>query len=160
MRRSGTIGIAIFVTLIGILPAHAAGLLDGRAFSGMIGPADDPDLPDTLYFDDGHFWSQICTRCGFVPGRYASERTEVGVTFSGVLKSEERGTFEYAGVAYDDGRLEVSIKWEKRRWYWTLHRDIAFRGTRIADDQPPSLENILLDMAGIDPDANPLCARF
>lgn len=58
------------ITLVWPTISKAQGLLDGKAYLGMIGPTENPDLPDGLYFDDGHFWSDICTRCGFIPGAY------------------------------------------------------------------------------------------
>ena len=73
--------------------AMADGALDGRVFSGKIGPVENPDLDDSLHFNDGYFWSDICTRCGFQPGRYTSTRTDDGIRFSGVLVSDSRGQF-------------------------------------------------------------------
>ena len=99
--------------------ARASGLLDGRVFDGMIGPAENPDLQDSLHFDGGFFWSDICTRCGFLPGPYLAQSTAEGISFSGTLESESRGQFQYEGLVRDDGKIEVLIKWEKKRWYWT-----------------------------------------
>ncbi len=144
------------------LPAlvNAEGLLDGRVFSGVIGPAENPDLDDSLHFNDGYFWSDICTRCGFVPGIYEAEATEDGVRFTGVLESDSRGQFTYEGLARADGTLEVRIRWERKRWYWTTRRDIVFRGRETVEDEVASLTQIRDKMAGMDPGSNPLCARF
>lgn len=141
-------------------PADAGGLLDGRAFAGMIGPAGTPDLEDRLYFDDGHFWSEICTRCGFVPGAYTAEETDEGIRFSGVLESDSRGRFEYSGLVSEAGGIEVTIDWTKERWYWTVERQIVFEGASIAQPDPASLRATLIRMETIDPSANPACARF
>lgn len=140
--------------------ALAAGLLDGRAFEGMIGPAEAPDLEDRLYFDDGHFWSDACTRCGFVPGKYEARSTDDGVAFSGVLESESRGRFEYRGTVTPDGEIEVAINWEKKRWYWTSRREIAFVGTPIDASGEFQLEGVLKRMNRHDPEENPACSRF
>lgn len=139
---------------------YANGLLDGRVFTGMIGPVENPDLADSLNFESGQFWSDICTRCGFQPGTYDSNMTDEGVVFTGVLESDSRGSFEYNGLVREDGTIEVSIRWERRRWYWTSQREIAFRGTTSPADETLSLITIPQNMDGVDFGANPLCARF
>ncbi len=108
--------------------AYAVGLLDGRIFEGMIGPVKAPDLADRLHFEDGHFWSDICARCGFHPGEYHSEMTDRGIVFRGILESESRGRFEYERLVGGYGAIEASIRSERKRWYWTSSREIAFRG--------------------------------
>ena len=140
--------------------AFAGGLLDGRAFKGVIGPAEAPDLADSLHFEEGHFWSDICTRCGFLPGVYRSEKTDEGVVFSGVLESDSRGRFEYDGLVGEDGAIDVTIRWEKRRWYWTSSREIAFQGAAVEASESQTLHQIRQKLDGMDPAANPLCARF
>lgn len=140
--------------------AHADGTLDGRVFKGMIGPEGSADLADSLHFDNGHFWSDICTKCGFVPGTYTTEQTADGVLFRGVLKSETSGQFSYKGRANEDGSLSVAISWEKRRWYWTARRDIVFEGAEVASADTITLAAIRAKMGNIDPSDTPLCARF
>ena len=139
---------------------RAEGLLDGKIFAGMIGPAENPDLPDSLYFDDGHFWSNICTRCGFVPGLYEAAKTEDGIVFGGTLESDSRGQFEYEGIVKEDGSIVVSVVWERRRWYWTSTREIVFIGAISTPVNTVSLSNTRQQMKTSDPDGNPLCARF
>lgn len=139
--------------------AQAEGLLDGKSFAGMIGPSENPDLDDTLQFSDGFFWSDICTRCGFVPGAYSSEHTEDGIRFTGVLESESRGQFQYNGFVSDDGTIDVSIRWERKRWYWTSAREISFQGSENRGTEP-SLVQIRTEMQRFDPAKNPLCTRF
>lgn len=160
MKQASAIILTAWVICLAALSATAGSLLDGRAYRGMIGPADNPDLADSLYFDSGHFWSDICTRCGFVPGRYEARNTEDGVSFSGVLESEGRGTFTYEGMARSDGTLSVAIRWERRRWYWTFRRDIVFQGTLAEPETAARLETVRQQFHSIDPGANPLCARF
>lgn len=151
---------AIIVASAGVLDVKAEGALDGRSFSGMIGPAENPDLADSLFFNDGHFWSDICTRCGFVPGPYDTEETADGVRFIGTLESKSRGRFDYDGLVADDGSILVSITWERRRWYWTSRREIVFRGEGMPDTQAGSLAGIRREMQVMNPDGNPMCARF
>lgn len=139
---------------------NAEGNLDGRVFTGMIGPAENPDLRDSLYFDDGYFWSDICTRCGFVPGAYESEETTEGIRFTGVLQSDSRGRFDYDGLVKRDGAIRVSITWERRRWYWTSKREIVFVGESSTKAETASLSEARQAILANDPDNNPICARF
>lgn len=154
------LALALLLSLLVVAKGAAEGVLDGRSFSGMIGPVEDPDLEDSLYFDDGHFWSDICTRCGFVPGPYEAESTAEGVRFTGVLESDSRGRFVYDGLVGNDGSIRVSIFWERRRWYWTTQRELAFAGELSSGNGSTSLSELRGAMQSMDPDGNPMCARF
>lgn len=112
-------------------PPSGNGPLDGMVFAGQIGPADNPDRADHLYFADGQFWSGECVRCGFEPGVYWVRHTADGIAFRGVLESAERGTFTYKGMVRD-GRIDVSINWRHERWYWTIDRDLRFIGELVS----------------------------
>ena len=116
-------------------PSAASGPLDGMVFSGVLGPADSPDhgIPDTLYFRNGHFWSEQCIPCGFQPGRYWVHQAADGIHFRGELSSPEGGTFKYAGVVRDD-QVATTIDWRKERWYWTIDREFRFQGALSDDD--------------------------
>lgn len=140
--------------------AGAQGLLDGRVFSGMIGPSENPDLEDSLHFRNGHFWSDICTRCGFLPGPYTAEETDGEIRFSGRLDSQSRGSFDYTGVVLPNGEIDVSIVWQRKRWYWTARREIVFRGAQDENMPIVTLEQINLKIEAADPNADPQCARF
>lgn len=140
--------------------ALASGALDGRVYAGKIGPVEKPDLNDSLHFDNGFFWSDICTRCGFLPGAYTAEVTDAGVVFRGVLESDSRGRFQYEGLAREDGTMDVTIHWQRKRWYWTSEREIAFRGTVAKEPAPLSLSEIRRRITTMDQGGNPLCARF
>lgn len=150
------------LTVCALLPCASAaeGLLDGMTFRGMIGPASNPDLEDQLRFAEGHFWSGICVRCGFVPGPYEAQRTDRGIVFEGMLESDGRGEFHYQGLLTDDGEIEVEIYWERRRWYWTNRRDLIFRGKADSRAAEASLQDVLIEMAAVDPEGDPLCSRF
>ena len=140
--------------------ASAEGLLDGRSFAGMIGPAEAPDLEDTLFFRDGLFWSDICAICGFEPGAYTAQSTTEGIVFSGTLRSEDRGQFTYRGLVDGSGAIKVDITWEKRRWYWTSERDIVFRGQLDQSVFPASPTEIRNLIDGTDASTHPACARL
>lgn len=117
------------------------GPLDGMAFVGRLGPAGEPgDREDTLYFRAGHFWSAICTPCGFMPAKYWVRRSAAGIHFRGRLTSPESGTFEYSGVLHDDGRITVDINWRKERWYWTIDRAFRFVGSLAEGDPVATLD--------------------
>ena len=156
MRFLSVLAICLAAPLAG----QAEGLLDGRVFEGVIGPAENPDLEDRLHFEDGQFWSGICTRCGFVPGPYSAERSDRGIAFTGVLESEDRGLFRYEGVVSADGRVDVDITWERRRWYWTNTREIVFRGEAVPGTGRARLRDVLRDAAAPPVGDDPLCARF
>lgn len=151
---------AILIYFAATASVDAEGILDDNSFSGLIGPVENPDLEDSLYFDDGHFWSDICTRCGFVPGPYDAEATADGVRFTGTLESSSRGRFDYDGLVGNDGSIRVSITWERRRWYWTSRREIVFVGQRKTGTEALALSEMNREMQMMDPDGNPMCARF
>lgn len=109
-------------------PSVAGGPLDGMVFVGLIGPADNPDVSDRLYFENGKFWSGECIRCGFEPGVYWTRRVDGGIAFQGTLESPDRGSFAYEGFVRDGGKIEVSINWRHERWYWTIDRELRFVG--------------------------------
>lgn len=141
--------------------SQAQPLLDGEVFSGMIGPEENPDLQDKLYFRDGMFWSGICTECGFLPGVYQAAQTEKGVVFSGELTSDSRGVFAYEGLIRPDGEIKVDINWSRKRWYWTAKRHIIFKGQREGSDaEVPELQAVLRSIETGRPENNPRCARF
>lgn len=154
------LALAFVLSFFGAAKANAEGVLDGLVFSGMIGPAQNPDLADSLYFDEGRFWSDICTQCGFAPGTYDAAETADGIRFSGTLESDSRGRFDYDGLVQDDGTIQVSITWERRRWYWTSRREIAFVGALSTQRKVASLADVIQAMQSLDPEGNPLCARF
>jgi len=152
--------VAVACILLTGAPGWAGGLLDGRVFSGMIGPAEDPDLPDKLHFKNGHFWSDICTECGFLPGRYEAEQTAAGIAFTGTLESDTRGRFAYSGLVQPGGTIRVDIHWERHRWYWTTSRRIVFVGSPVTVTQPETLSKVRQRIDTLNPDTNPRCARF
>ena len=91
-------GLAIGLMLTTRVPAwaDASGPLDGMVFGGKIGARDNPDLKDELHLQDGKFWSAICIRCGFKPGKYWVRREGDSLHFRGEFHSD-RGIFIYAG---------------------------------------------------------------
>lgn len=135
--KNGLMILALFLYMVTI-PVFsgekgvASGPLDGMVFSGMLGPEGNLDSEDELYFSNGKFWSKLCTKCGFQPGDYWV-RTVGDVThFQGQLISE-RGVFDYFGTL-KDGKLEATMDWTIKRWYWSIERDYAFSGVLKVDE--------------------------
>jgi len=58
---TGLAALKLFMGLWCASGAFAGGPLDGRVFKGIIGPIEAPDLADSLHFEGGYFWSDICT---------------------------------------------------------------------------------------------------
>ncbi len=135
-KASPVVVVVVSVSLVvslGALGTRASGQepsgrgpLDGMIFEGIIGPRENPDRQDELHFNNGRFWSAICVKCGFEPGEYWVRYEGEAIHFRGELTGE-RGTFTYRGIISDD-KANVSIDWRKERWYWTIEREMAFRG--------------------------------
>jgi hypothetical protein len=126
--------IILLIGLI-VLPNFAAradgdkggGVLDGKVFLGTIGQSSDAQYQDKLQFNNGMFWSEICTRCGFQPGKYWTRTSEGETHFRGEMTGGY-GTFVYSGKIIN-GKAVVDVFWEKKRWYWTSSRKLSFDGS-------------------------------
>lgn len=119
-------------------PAH--GPLDGLAFDARIvrGPGGEPRddaLIDELTFADGHFTSAICTRYGFTPTLYWVRSTDDGTAFRAEMTSPTDGTMVWEGTVSGDA-LEGTMRWTKRRWYWTIAVTHDVRGERTNASVP------------------------
>lgn len=140
-RKNFTWPFAI-ILLIGLfaLPISAAraeadkggGVLDGKVFVGTMGQSSAARLEDKLRFNNGMFWSEICIRCGFQPGKYWTRTSEGETHFRGEMTSS-RGTFVYSGKIIN-GKAIVDVFWEKKRWYWTSSRNLSFDGSLESAD--------------------------
>jgi hypothetical protein len=107
------------------------GSLDGRSFRGEI--RDEKGVvraQDVMTFREGLFRSEKCKEMGFEDSRYwmrvegdvvhfliESANPAAGkITLSGKVRGAQA---EWAGV------------WLKERWYWTVRRDISFKGAEV-----------------------------
>lgn len=111
----------------------ASGPLDGQIFIGHVGPASDPDFAEELHFNHGLFWSKLCLVCGYSPGPYWTRQIGADVQFVAELRGQSGSTFRYQGVIAEDSAA-VDVHWTKDRWYWSMDRDLVFRG-RLASDR-------------------------
>lgn len=139
----------------GLAESSASGPLDGMVFAGKFGPEGNPDLDDELRFQDGKFWSSICVKCGFLPGDYWVRTVGDSILFRGELAGE-RGTFTYAGRIVD-GEIDVAINWTNDRWYWSINRNLAFKGSLKETGIAISAQQAIQIAAEATPELNPEC---
>ena len=125
------------------VPAAGAGPLDGRKYSAGIvrNDADDDDrkrpLQDKLTFRDGKFSSAVCRRFNFGEAPYWVREENGQIHFLAELTSPTDGTMVWKGTVRGD-TLEGTMRWTKKRWYWTI--DTAHRIRGKLDNQPLPLQ--------------------
>lgn len=104
--------------------------LDGRTFHGEI--RDEKGIvryKDVLTFKDGQFQSEKCREFGFGDSPYWT-RVEQGVVhFLVESANPSTGEMVFKGEVRGD-QVEWKGAWTKKRWYWTLSRDVSFTGTQ------------------------------
>lgn len=128
--------LAAFATLAGDIQGNAqdnaqgraSGPLDGMVVVGKIGPDGNPNFDEELHFNNGHFWSKNCIACGYQPGPYWVRTVGSGIQFHGELIRDDGSTFRYRGRVAD-GRATVTVRWTKKRWYWSIDKILIFDGT-------------------------------
>ncbi len=128
---AGTLGAAAAAEL----PPAGPGPLDGMVFAGLVGPESAPDFDEELLFNEGLMWSKTCVPCGYQPSVYWVRRVGDAIHFTSELKSASGSVFHYEGVV-DGERAEVAVRWTKSRWYWTIDRDLVFKGTLVPARSP------------------------
>jgi hypothetical protein len=114
-------------------PVAHAGPIDGRQYSASI-VRDDADedeesrpLVDRLIFSDGMFSSEICTQYNFTEAPYWTRMEGDQVHFLVELTSPTDGTMLWKGIIRGD-TLEGTMRWTKKRWYWTIDTEHKIRG--------------------------------
>ena len=111
----------------------AAGALDGREYSARIvrseadGDGKKPPLGDKLTFKDGKFSSEVCRRFNFVEAPYWVREENGQIHFLAELTSPTDGTMVWKGSIRGDA-LEGTMRWTKKRWYWTIDTEHKIRG--------------------------------
>ena len=120
--------------------------LDGRQFSASIvrdGTDEDgenPPLGDQLMFSDGKFSSAVCKRYNFAAAPYWVRVEGDQVHFLAELTSPTDGRMLWKGTIRGDA-LEGTMRWTKKRWYWTVDAEHKIRGkleTGFSAASPPS----------------------
>ena len=102
--------LAATLTVFAAAPlAHAAGALDGKTFSGVIGKkGETATQPDSLVFKDGTFESTLCTTFGYGTGAYQTTPQDEGMTFTAQTTSGTGGTMDWHGVVIGD-QIEATV---------------------------------------------------
>ncbi|HKJ52233.1 MAG TPA: hypothetical protein VKB27_12060 [Gammaproteobacteria bacterium] len=111
------------------------GPLDGRVFSGALGPDGEPkDVPDTFVFKNGTFASQECeSRCNYPARPYFVRVDGDRVEFISETKCPYKdATIIWRGTVEGD-RLTGKSTWVVKRWYWTIEDTYAFEGRLVAE---------------------------
>lgn len=102
--------------------------LDGRTFHGEA--LDENGVvraKDVVTFKDGKFYSENCKQFGFNEIPYWTRMDGETIHFLAESESPASGTMVYRGTirgAYVEGK----VLWTKKRWYWSIRREIRFRG--------------------------------
>ena len=103
--------------------ASAAGLLDGKTYSGVVGARGKAaDSKDELVFANGTLHSTACDAYGFEPGAYTAVQNGDVVRFTATTHSKSQGSIEWSGTVRN-GQIEGTFTWKKwgglvRRNYW------------------------------------------
>lgn len=109
--------------------------LDGRTFQTRIvrasiagGGDEGQQEADKLVFSEGMFWSLLCRDFNFADAPYWVRRDGDRVHFQVELKSPTDGVMLWKGTIRGD-TLEGTMRWTKKRWYWTIDTEHRIRGT-------------------------------
>jgi len=114
------------------MQAADAGPLDGRLYSAGIVRNDTDDdgkrpLEDELTFRDGKFSSAVCRRYNFREAPYWVRMENGQIHFLVELTSPTDGTMVWKGTVRGD-TLDGTMRWTKKRWYWTIDTEHRIRG--------------------------------
>lgn len=114
--------------------------LDGLQFSAAITSDGDEEaqnrpLEDELAFNDGQFSSLVCARYNFAAAPYWIRRDGERIHFLAEMSSPTDGTMVWKGTIRN-GKLEGTMRWIKKRWYWTIDAKHTVRG-ELSDPVTP-----------------------
>ena len=93
--------VAVFLAgFFGAIPLVSAnGALDGKTFSGVIGPKEKTDgRPDDFVFQDGSFESTLCNTFGYGKGTYQTTAKGDAVEFTAETTSTNGGKMAWKGT--------------------------------------------------------------
>ena len=118
----------------------AGDLLDGLHFkAGIVKTVDGEGnaLEDTLTFSGGKFSSAVCERYNFTAAPYWIRTDGQSVHFLAELDSPTDGKMVWTGTIVDN-RLKGTMRWTKKRWYWTIDVEHLIEGVLIPDARSAS----------------------
>lgn len=119
--------VVVLALVFFAFPVAAAGL-DGRTFHGEI--LDEKGIvrsKDVVTFADGKFHSATCERLGFGAAPYWMRVEGDALHFFVETAHPDNGTMLFSGVVRG-AAAEWSAIWTKKRWYWSIRREVTFRG--------------------------------
>ena len=115
-------------------------LLDGLQFKAGIVKAEESSgnaLGDTLIFKDGKFSSVVCKRYNFKPAPYWVRTDGKTIHFLAELNSPTDGKMIWKGTISAE-KLKGTMRWTRRRWYWTVDAEHHIEGEVDVDAQSVS----------------------
>jgi len=117
-------------------PLHA--VLDGKTFQSKLGVKGGPgDIDDLLVFDDGEFVSEECERrCGYTKVEYWVRAEGDAVQMRADVPCTESDAIMYWRGTVRGDKIEGSIIWVNKRWYWTFEKELWFKGRLVKVQQP------------------------
>jgi len=113
-----------------VSPVAISAALDGRVFGAYIvreDAAEGQQLGDKLAFGDGMFSSALCRQYNFSDAPYWVRIEGEQIHFLVELNSPTDGTMLWKGTIRGDS-LEGTMRWTKKRWYWTIDTEHKIHG--------------------------------
>jgi hypothetical protein len=115
----------------------APGSLDGQQFkAGIVRKGADESkkqpLGDILIFRKGKFSSAVCKRYNFTDAPYWVRVEGEKTHFLAELTSPTDGKMVWKGTIHK-GKLQGTMRWTKKRWYWTVDAEHKIRGKLDSD---------------------------
>ena len=108
--------------------------LDGIKFKAGIVRTENvgkvQPLEDELIFSDGKFISMICKSFNFEPAPYWIRSDKDQIHFLAELTSPTDGKMIWEATVRD-GKLDGTMHWIKKRWYWTV--DVEHKIVGVSD---------------------------
>jgi hypothetical protein len=112
--------------------AVVPGPLDGKQFkAGIVRAGADEGqkkpLGDLLIFSNGTFSSAVCKKYNFAKAPYWVRVEGSKTHFLAELTSPTDGKMVWKGIV-ENGKLQGTMHWTKKRWYWTVDAKHKIRG--------------------------------
>jgi len=107
--------------LAGATPVVAAGSLDGKTYTGMIGKTGETGDPDNFIFTDGTFRSTACDQYGYTAAPYNVMEEDGKTVFSSTTENSGGNAMAWKGTVNGDaveGTVVMSPKDGKPQTFW------------------------------------------